>query len=615
MYHFFQVPTASSRTNLSDSSSNQSDVHFGWSQASPSETPTLPNSSETISTEKLELPFTGASDFGKAQSEILSTGQTSSPLEMNELLSLPKQSENCSIAEQSSMIPDLTDPNNQDGSNDQLIVPSDFTPKPSGSESPQLDQLLSELEEMKQKFRSDTLDPSLQESTGDSLERDQIYEFKDLSPEDNYLTEVDNTLNESMSSTVQPAEDTSHSDLALPEFPEILMSIQTEPEIVSLTPDLTENPGTSIPSSHSTSSSESVLQSPPFEELADTNDKMIESSPSPSFSIDIPQSRQFDEDASDVLCSASPPEVSAQIQFELHEEDQAILSDEDSDSDVLLSREELESALLPDEPRGATNDLSAQSVQDELTFLWKASSIDSAQSEDCSSLSLSESPETVTYAKHFIFEKLLPFHSQRKLETLTDDHVPNTSAQLSDDSPTLADSEGFVSQSIFSQPKAETTSEDEYSVSPASAGTCVTPNQLDLPTAYAEVVLSRTGTPTVEYCDPELFFDCRLAASDLSDTDEPDTDRAPGKLHQGGFLSSESEDYEDAAPVHESIHYEQEEKKQLLLNSEETDEEFTLCEAVQPPHVAKSGDESDTCLSRVRSDLVNIPNLQAFPRA
>uniref|UniRef100_A0A671XEE1 Ankyrin 2a, neuronal n=1 Tax=Sparus aurata TaxID=8175 RepID=A0A671XEE1_SPAAU len=107
-----------------------------------------------------------------------------SPREKDEKLSFLKQSENCDLVKPSSVTPDSPCQTTQDCPDDQIIISSESVPTTSGSGSPQLDQLLSDLEEMKLKFRPETLDLPLSESSDESPEYDQSPEFEDLSPED-----------------------------------------------------------------------------------------------------------------------------------------------------------------------------------------------------------------------------------------------------------------------------------------------------------------------------------------------------------------------------------------------------------------------------------------------
>ncbi|KAM7009704.1 uncharacterized protein LKV04_001641 [Tautogolabrus adspersus] len=133
----------------------------------------------------------------------------------------------------------------------------------------------------------------------------------------------------------------------------------------------------------------------------------------------------------------------------------------------------------------------------------------------------------------------------------------------------------------------------------------------DVPPEYATVVRSGTGSPTFQFSDPEPFFDCRQAASDFSETDELDTGadqpeehlsfcRMQDKVNRRVLLSSGSEDYEDAPFVPEPLQNEHEENEELLSLSEDSDEEFSLCEAAQPPPIAKIGayDDTDTFVTR-----------------
>lgn len=625
MYHFLQVSTASSKTNVSESS-KEKNVHLGRSQVFPTETPSLAHDSNTLSTEKLELPIPGTFDLSKTQSEIILTNQSSSPQENDEKLSFPKQSENCDLAIPSSVTPDSLGQPSEKSPNDKIVMSSESPTTPSGSGSPQLDQLLSDLEEMKLKFRPETLDPLLSESSDESPENDQIYKYEDLSPEYRCPTEDRDTLRVSVSSVIQLAEDTNPTNVAVTEPAHFQTSIQDEPEVISITPDLTKTSETSVPSSPFSRKASPVYptESLSIPETSRRFCEVMEPSLNSSFPLDIFQSSEYDENVTATFSSVSLPKVSAKSQSDIPEKYLANLHEEDSTTDILQSQEELESVISSNDSRGVIEEISTQSIPDQLPHLWEATSVDATQSEDLSSQSISDlTPETVTSARHFSFEELMPYPSLGISETSSDEDRPRTSGQYSEESLTPVECECFPSQPTSVKPKAEMTSsasDEEYSIPPGYAETSSsTTIYTHMPPEYAKVVHSGADSPTFEYSDPEPYFDCKQAASDFSETepDEPETrTRSSGdqpqdhlsyprvleKVNTRVLLSSGSEDYEDAPFVHEPLYNVHEENEESLHYSEASDEEFTLCEVSQPPPVCEIGayDDTDKSLTRVR---------------
>uniref|UniRef100_A0AAQ5YSB1 Ankyrin 2a, neuronal n=1 Tax=Amphiprion ocellaris TaxID=80972 RepID=A0AAQ5YSB1_AMPOC len=96
-------------------------------------------------------------------------------------LSFPKQSEDSVLSKPSSLTQDSLCQTAQDNPDVSTIMSSESTQMPSKSGSPQLDQLLSDLEDMKLKFRPEILDPPLSEFTDESAEsEDAADEMPDL---------------------------------------------------------------------------------------------------------------------------------------------------------------------------------------------------------------------------------------------------------------------------------------------------------------------------------------------------------------------------------------------------------------------------------------------------
>lgn len=771
LYHFLQVSRASSKTNLSESS-KQNVLNLGQSQILPTETPSLAHDSTTLSIEKLELPVPAAFDPNKMQSDITFANQSSSPQEKDEKLSFLKQSENCDLVKPSSVTPDSPCQTTQDCPDDQIIISSETVPTTSGSGSPQLDQLLSDLEEMKLKFRPETLDLPLSESSDESPEYDQSPKFEDLSPED--PTEDINTRRVCVSSLIQLEEDTYHTNVSVTEPAHFQTFIQDEPEIASVSLDQSpethdpplskssqdndqfqdfeylssEDPTENIdtervavssviqlardttndtnvvgtepshlqtsvqdepervsvchgqsPETHDTLLSESsykspeedqirkfvdfspedlyptedidtkrvsmssvtqltedtnhtnltgtvpahfqtsiqdepeiVLDSPDHTEISETSVssslgscqgsnlsptdslsifesserlcEVMEPSLNSSFPLKAFQSSKCTENVTETYPPETPHGVATKGQSQLPEVHQVPnLFEEHSTTDILKSKEGLESAISSIDSKGLTEEISTQSTQYQLPTLREAPSFEATQSEDISSQSLSDlTPETVTSARHFSFEELMPYPSSVNLETSSEEDRTRASGQHSEESLTPVDSECFASQP--SSVKAEmtsSTSDEEYSIPLGYEETCSPPTcHTDMPPEYSEVVNSGVNSPTFEYSDPEPYFDCKQAASDSSETepDEPEPStraRVLEKVNRRVLLSSGSEDYEDAPFVHEPLY-------NLREEDEDSDEEFTLCEASKPPSVCEVGayDDTDKYLTRVR---------------
>uniref|UniRef100_A0A669EIG0 Ankyrin 2a, neuronal n=1 Tax=Oreochromis niloticus TaxID=8128 RepID=A0A669EIG0_ORENI len=91
----------------------------------------------------------------------------------------------------------------QDSPDAATVMSSESTPTPPGSGSPQLDQLLSDLEEMKLKFRPEALKPHSSESTNEIPAVNQMYEFKDIFLQDHGPAEYSDMPKVNLSSAAQ----------------------------------------------------------------------------------------------------------------------------------------------------------------------------------------------------------------------------------------------------------------------------------------------------------------------------------------------------------------------------------------------------------------------------
>lgn len=597
-----QVSPTSPKANLSESS-NHNDVHLEQSLVFAAETPSFAHGSNSLCPEKLKLSIPCNVDSSVTQSDDSLTNLRISPQE-NENLSLPEKSESCDSVNPSSVTPDSSR-TTQDDPDDQINMSSEPVTEPSGSGSPQLDQLLSDLEEMKLKFRSESLDPGLSKSSDESPEDDQSHKFVDLSPEDQGPTED----TDAQSINMQLAEDANPTNVAVTGS-HLHSPIEDEPETDSVTPTSTntfEAMPSSFDSHEDSPNSLSKPQSP--QGLCEAKE--------PSLNQSFPSDIENNESITETTVTLHNVD---ETQPDISEEHLSYLHDPPVDSSQGQEKHELAISSLESKDEG--EELSKQITQAP-AHLQEETSVEVIQSEDFSSQSLSDlTPETVTSARHFSFEELIPYSPSDKVETCSDEDRPRTSGQHSEESLTPVDSECFSPHVTPVKPKAafSSTSDDEYSFPPGyTESSSALTADTDMPPAYAKVVHGGEDSPTF-YSDPEPFFDCKQAQSDFSETeaDEPDphlksvvdqTDDhrshllMPKKVNRGVLLSSESEDYEDAPFIHEPLHNVEEE------NEDASDEEYSLCETVEPSPVCDTGtyDDTDKCLTRVRGDLVSQP--------
>ncbi|XP_029355344.1 uncharacterized protein LOC115041744 isoform X2 [Echeneis naucrates] len=607
------VSTSSFKKNLSESS-NEQNVGLGLNQSFPTQMPPLAHHSNILSTEKLELPISGISDLNKAGSEILLTNQSSSP----------QESENFGLTKPSSATPDSLC---QTAQRDKILMSSECTPP--GSASPQLDQLLSDLEEMKLKFRPETLDPPLSESSEESTEVNQIYMFEDIPPEDQCPIDDRDIIRVSVFSVVELTDDTNCTNAGVAQPEHFQTSIQDKPDLVSVAPSLTNPPERSISvdfdKSHDSPESPTEPLSSPDPPQGFRKAKKL--SMYSSFPSDMSPSSTNGENAAEAFSS-----VSAKTQSDLPERNVSDLFEEDSTAHIVQRLEENKPASSPNDTGCFQEETPTQSLQD--PPLWEEMSADEIQTEDLSSQSLSDlTPETVTSARHFRFQDgtsgLIPYPSAGGFEMSSDEVRPRTSEHYSAGSMSPVDDEIFPPQSASVKPEAEmtsSTSDEEYSIPPGYEETCHGTVYTRMLPGYTDIGHAGEDSPTFEYSDPEPYFDCRQATSDFSETEpeEPQShvesnrhqlqdhlscSRVQEKVNREVLLSSESEDYEDAPFVREPLYNIREESEEFVGYSEASDEEFTLCEASALPSVCEIGANDDTVNSLTREITAEFGSL------
>lgn len=246
----------------------------------------------------------------------------------------------------------------------------------------------------------------------------------------------------------------------------------------------------------------------------------------------------------------------------------------------------------PHDLESVSDEGSVMNTHSQSTLYREESSVRFIQSEEVSPQSLSDAtPETVTSARHFSFEELV---------------LDPSPGPLPVDPECLGPSEVALSNSEEGH-----SSQVDMVGSPRS-----TPE-------HTKAEPRGAGSPAVDYSDPEGYFDCKQAASDLS---EPEPDEAgprvcpspvgmPEKAKGRVPPSSESEEYEDAPFVHEPPRDRRADREGSPDSSEPSDEEFSLCEASRPPATCPADDNTDNYLTRVRGADVTEqrPDLQAPP--
>lgn len=544
--------------------------------------------------EKTEFPIPCTFDISETQSEITSE-QSRSPQTNDEQLSFPKHGEDSNLTKPNSMTPDSLSA--QDSPDDQIAESSSV---PEGSGSPQLDQLLSELQEMKLKFRPMTLDIHLSESSDESPKVHQMYKFEDFASGDQYPSEHTDPILVSLSSVVQLAEDANCMNLTITEPAHFQASAQGEPEL-HLDADPTTTPKTSIPSSlkrceDSPTSSTTFFSIP---ESPKGYGELIE--PTLNSASEILQTSHYNANPTEACSLVSFPNVLAQSQ-----------------SDI-LGKSPLELNNPPNDSVGVAEGLSTQSAPDQHQHLERKSSIEAIHTDDISSQSLPDLTP-VLCSRNFSVNELMAYHSPN-LERFSFDDRQMVSRENFEKSLTPVEQECFVPQSLSVINETETPSsplDEDDSIPPdyaecSSAATAYT----HIPPGYTEVLRSKAETPIFEYSDPESYFDCKQVESDFSEA-EPDESEKKNRMvggqnqdrhcypavlektHQTVLLSSDSEDYEDAPLVQEPFQNVQKKGEELRHYSETSDEEFTLCEAYRPVYKFQPYDETKKSLTRVR---------------
>ncbi|CAG5940833.1 unnamed protein product [Menidia menidia] len=481
----------------------------------------------TLSVAELELP-SPSSKISKTQSDITSTRRGNSPQEKEEKLWLPCQSEDCGLATPGSLTPD------RQADLDKLtIMPPDSTPTTPESGSPQLDQLLSDLKEMRLKFRPETLDTPLSDSLDDSSEVGDIAEYEELSPDGQCPPEIGHVVEVSAS---QPSE--SNADAVV-------------------TPIVVKTPVSSL----------------------DINDD-VPASPTEAFTF--PKSPlSLGEEIQPSGKDASYVEI---FETETLEKNLTHLHGREVTSD---SHQRSEQTAQSNGSEAGTEETSPQSVQDPVLC-------DQPSTETISSQCLSDlTPDTVTSDGRFSFEELKPSPSSEACGQ----HPGEVQAPLSPDclvsESASVQSKPEVASSApdeFNIPLGDASTSSVENIPARTLASCAETGLggKESPTfEYSDpepFFDCKQGPSDFSETEPDAL-EPRGSTSGSRTRDRLGPLEGRRKLNQNALLSSGSEDYEDAPFVNEPPQEAYKGSEELPHNSETSDEEFILCEAPQLPGV------------------------------
>lgn len=545
------MSSASSKTNVSQSS-QQKNVYLVQTQSYQSEAPVLAQDSNKLSFAKLELTIPATLDIINTQPDFTFISQRSSPQAIDETFPLPKQSETSGMAEYQAMTQEF-----QESSNVLSRKSSNSTLTPPGSGSPELDQLLTDLKEMKLKFTPEILDSPLSEPSSNSPEDEKAYMYEELSPEDQSPTENSETW---VSLSCAANTSTNEAD----------------------TPDVRRTCKSNL-DSHEDSYVCIMSPTEPFSapKIPHNLNEEIEPSPNSGMSLSYTEAETGAETLS--------------LEADTPESKQTTLCGEELTSSTHINPEEPCLPPQPDDSMDLTEETSTESNQDALLF--DKTFTGSFSSPSVSNLII----ERVASARHLSFTKLIPYNSSQSLEIPSDKDSPGICKEHSEGNLIPVDHQCFASQLPSFQLKTDTTSstsDEEYNIQLGDAET--SDSDVHTPPGSTNVRYRGAYSPNFEYSDPEPYFDCKQGVSDFSEPELNETEtttassggQAQGQLNHLGtkkkptqkvLLSSGSEDYEDAPLLlepHCVVHEDSEESQHY---SETSEEEFTMCKESQLP--------------------------------
>ncbi|XP_056441601.1 ankyrin-2-like isoform X3 [Gadus chalcogrammus] len=526
-----------------------------------------------------------------------------------------EQSYEFDTSEETPVVPDLLShiPEQSAGEHnedDKSIMSAEQTTTPKSS-SPQLDQLLSDLE-YKLKLRPENLDAEKSISSDESPEADQPYvEFDDLSPGDEFPEEKRRNNEDTMLSDLDQEEDP---DQSAPQnavhdgFPS-----EAGREVSRITPDLI------IISSETNGVTAEEVHYPNLEQRDSIKtDEVYASSPIDSQSEGVFPSTLCDDSAAGLvplvasLDGAGMSEECATDLAAIKEEDEEVISEIDR---------EIEALCEPSLPQNHCYVSAEEShcTRDQVPHMSDITSPVITETGDLSSQSPTaltlQTPEPGKANRYFHFEQLNPYPCSGTPLSLIEENIHLSSFK----SPTDIG--------------AETASAPSDNVSLPSMHEEM--NNAEPPT-YADVVHGVLHTTKYESSDPEAFFDCQQASPESSETEAGDAKRESRsqrrqpddrfnlqrrekpnvkfndsaiQIYEPRVLwSSGSEGYEDASYVNESSEDIYVESEEMVHSHNSNNEDSAFYEASQK-HAARGGPEpveEDTSLARA-DEMPDLP--------
>ncbi|XP_059902821.1 ankyrin-2-like isoform X10 [Gadus macrocephalus] len=522
-----------------------------------------------------------------------------------------EQSYEFDTSEETPVVPDLLShiPEQSAGEHnedDKSVMSAEQTTTPKSS-SPQLDQLLSDLE-YKLKLRPENLDAEKSISSDESPEADQPYvEFDDLSPGDEFPEEKCRHNADTMLSDLDQEEDP---DQSAPQnavhdgFPS-----EAGREVSRITPDLI------IISSETNGVTAEEVHYPNLEQRDSIKtDEVYASSPIDSQSEGVFPSTLCDDSAAGLvplvasLDGAGMSEECATDLPAINEEDEEVISEIDR---------EIEALCEPSLPQNHCYVSAEEShcTRDQVPHMSDITSPVITETGDLSSQSPTaltlQTPEPGKANRYFHFEQLNPYPCSGTPLSLIEENIHLSSFKSPTDIGT------------------ETASAPSDNVSLPSMHEEM--NNAEPPT-YADVVHGVLHTTKYESSDPEAFFDCQQASPESSETEAGDAKRESRsqrrqpddrfnlqrrekpnvkfndsaiQIYEPRVLwSSGSEGYEDASYVNESSEDIYVESEEMAHSHNSNNEDSAFYEASQK-HAARGGPEpveEDTSLAREIAD-------------
>ena len=383
------------------------------------------------------------------------------------------------------MLPDLFSHNAKDSQGDEAQSSASNLEAPPESGAPtQLDQLLSEFEEIKRAFRPETLEPldsPLSETSEGGLEDLQPYvELEELLPEsDAYPTEGEEELSSpSPSSPIQITREPAEISVLASVPTDLSLSNETDPEVFGVTTDLIEtfpepSQVTADPvqlshleyvQTHRAEKSDLTGSIPLDSPTAATKSAGTPESPEPSHKVlersseSIVPSQKFQPLEHEDAAVFTEPSTVEEHRISLPQQDQETVGEEyDNSKDtssiqaavkkasIEQSKVLCESGVLITEPSQLVDETCMSTTPEVVSHLRDSTPPETLEYDEQSHHSLSDvtpqTPETVTVSRHFSFEELIPYQSPRYLNMLSEELKPNTSEQPSENRVTPVEEE------------------------------------------------------------------------------------------------------------------------------------------------------------------------------